>query len=310
MVRAHLLGRLSWCLLLLLVFGALAQPVTADETADLLWDLANTLYFEKDFFRALGEYQRFVFLFPTDPRASEAEIQIGRCYLQGEQLEKAFDHFIRLFNRKREEPVGRQALIEAIAIRAQQNRYQEAIYWTKRFIMIYPDDPEIDRIYLRLAWLRIDIGQYEQALATLDRIQPESELYPRARSLSRALQQQPEIKRKSPTTAGVLSAVLPGAGHLYTGRPGKAITSFLLNALFIAGAVAAFQHDSPVLGGILIFFELGWYVGGIRSAAQAAREANEKKEEQYRQELRQTYRLSLGLEPRMDSFTFSLRLDF
>jgi uncharacterized membrane protein len=74
--------------------------------------------------------------------------------------------------------------------------------------------------------------------------------------------------------------------------------------------VAAFEHDSPVLGGILIFFELGWYVGGIRSAAQAAREANEEMEEQYRQELKQSYRLSLGLKPGIDSLAFSLRLDF
>ena len=310
MVRASLLGRLSWCLLLLLFLGALVQPVMAEETADLLWDFANKLYDEQDFYRALGEYQRFVFLFPTDPRVSEAELQIGRCYRLGGKPEKAVDHFIRLFDRKREKPVGPTALIEAAAIRTEQKRYPEAIYWTKRFIVNYPDYPEIDNIYLRLAWLQIDSGQYEKALDTLDRIQPDSNLYPKAKSLSQALQQRPEIARKSPTTAGVFSAVLPGAGHLYAGRPGRAATSFLLNALFIAGAVAAFEHDSPVLGGILIFFELGWYVGGIRSAAQAAREANEEMEEQYRQELRQSYRLSLGFKPGVDSLAFSLRLDF
>jgi tetratricopeptide (TPR) repeat protein len=296
--------------MLLLVSGALAQPIMAQGRADLLWDFANELYHEQDFYRALGEYQRFIFLFPTDPRATEAELQIGYCYRQGGELEKAFDHFIWLFNSRTAEPVGREALLEAIAIREEQRRYVEAIYWTKRFIGNFPDDPEIDAIYLGLAWLQIDSGQYEQALPTLDRIQPESNLYPKARSLSQALQQRPDITKKSPTLAGGLSAVLPGAGHLYAGRPGKATASFLLNALFIAGAVAAFKHDSPVLGGILIFFELGWYVGGIRSAAQAAREANENQEEQYRQELKRKYRLSFGLEPGIDRFSLSLRLDF
>ncbi len=311
MVRTLLLGRGSWCLLLLLLlFGALVQPAIAQETADALWDFAIRLYRDQDFYRALGEYQRFVFLFPTDPRAAEAKLQIGHCYWQGGKLEKAFDHFIGLFNRKTEEPVGRQSLLEAISVREVQKRYTEAIYWTGRFIVNYPDDPGIDAIYLRLAWLQIDSGQYVQALATLDRIKPESDQYPKARSISQALQHRPEITKKSPTLAGGLSAVLPGAGHLYAGRPGQAASSFLLNALFIAGAVAAFQNDSPVLGGILVFFELGWYVGGIRSAANAAREENEEREKQYRRELKRSYRLSLGLQSGVDGLALSLRLAF
>ena len=52
--------------MLLLVSGALAQPIMAQERADLLWNFANELYHEQDFYRALGEYQRFIFLFPSD----------------------------------------------------------------------------------------------------------------------------------------------------------------------------------------------------------------------------------------------------
>jgi hypothetical protein len=103
--------------------------------------------------------------------------------------------------------------------------------------------------------------------------------------------------------------MLPGAGHLYVGRPAEAATSFLLNGLFIWGAVAAFTHDSPVLGGILVFFELGWYQGGIRSAAAAAREVNAEEERRYRQELRRDYRLSFGVFPGRDQVLFAVRLD-
>jgi hypothetical protein len=161
-----------------------------------------------------------------------------------------------------------------------------------------------------LAWLQIDSGKYEEAITTLELLQPESTHYPRARSLRQALEQRPETGKKSPAVAGTLSAVLPGSGHLYAGRPGQAASSFLLNALFIAGAVIAFQNDSPVLGGILVFFELGWYQGGIRSAVQAAREENQKQERKFRKELKQTYRLSLGLEPGKDRMALSVRLSF
>ncbi len=310
MVRSLLLGRLSWCWIVFLLSGVLAQPVMAEERADLLWGFATHLYEKQNYYRALSEYQRFVFLFPTDSRVPRAELQIGRCYRGEGRKDKAFSYLIRLFNRRAEEPVGPEVLLEVIAIREEQERYPQAIYWAQQFIERYPDYGEIDSIYLRLAWLQIDSGGYEQAIITLERIQPGSAHYPKARSLRQTLQQRPDIRKKSPQVAGVLSAVLPGSGHLYAGRPGRAGASFLLNALFITGAVLAFKYDSPGLGGILTFFELGWYTGGIRSAAQTAREENQKKERRYRQELKEKYRLSLGLEPRKDRLAFFLRFSF
>jgi hypothetical protein len=64
-----------------------------------------------------------------------------------------------------------------------------------------------------------------------------------------------------------------------------------------------------VLGGILTFFELGWYQGGILSAAAAAREVNAEEERRYRQELRRDHRLSFGVFPGRDHVLFAVRLD-
>jgi tetratricopeptide (TPR) repeat protein len=54
-----------------------------------------------------------------------------------------------------------------VAIREEQGRYPEAIYWAKQFIERYPDYEDIDAVYVHLAWLQIDSGKYEEALATL-----------------------------------------------------------------------------------------------------------------------------------------------
>ena len=310
MVRSLLLGRFGWIWIFLLHLALLAQPVAAVERADRLWDLANHLYDKQDYYRALTEYQRFVFLFPKDHRNDQAKLQIGRCYRREGKGDQAFSYLIRLFNTGAERAVGPEALLEMIAIRQEQGRYLRAIYWTKQFIERYPDYRELDTVYLSLAWLQIDSGQYESAVVTLERIRPESKYYPRARSLSQALLQRPEKRERSPVMAGVLSGVLPGAGHLYAGHPGQAASSFLLNTLFITGAVLAFEHDSPVLGGILVFFEMGWYVGGIRSAAQAAREENQKDESKYRLELKEKYHLSFGMDPGKDRLALCLRLSF
>jgi tetratricopeptide (TPR) repeat protein len=264
--------------------------------ADRLWGFATRLFENRDFYRALGEYQRFVFFFPSDARLAEAELQIGRCYRKGGKLDKAFEQFVHLFNRCVEEAAGRSALLEMLAIREEQQCVSEAIYWAERFVGQYPNDPELGSIYLHLAWLQLDSGAYREAQATLERIAPESDQYPAARALIRGLQDGSR-EEKSPRLAGILAAVLPGAGHLYAGNWGQAVTSLALNGLFIGAAAAAFACESPILGGVLVFFELGWYQGGIRSAATAAREANVQQEEEYRRHLERTSGPLVGFSP-------------
>jgi outer membrane protein assembly factor BamD (BamD/ComL family) len=303
--------RLSWyCMVLALLAICPAQARAEGGSPDELWAFAQNLYRGGDFYRAVGEYQRFRFLFPGDPRALEAELQIGRCYRLEGEAEKAFSLFVSLFQTGPTEAMRREALSEMIATREIQRDYGEALYWGQRFVDLYPEAPEFDKTVLHLAWLAIDSGDYRQGVAMLKRIAPGSRDYAEARSLIQALEESPYQPPKSPELAGALSAILPGAGHLYAGQPARAASSFLLNGLFIWGAVAAFAHDSPVLGGILTFFELGWYQGGIRSAASAAREANEAEEKRYRQRLREDYRLSLGFLPGPDRAILVVRFDW
>jgi hypothetical protein len=88
----------------------------------------------------------------------------------------------------------------------------------------------------------------------------------------------PVIPRRDPWVAAGLAAVLPGSGHLYAGRMKDALTSFLLNGAFIAGATVAIRKGYPITGGILSFFELGWYLGGITTAAEGAQRFNRDQE--------------------------------
>jgi tetratricopeptide (TPR) repeat protein len=80
--------------------------------------------------------------------------------------------------------------------------------------------------------------------------------------------------RKVPWKAGALNAVLPGAGFLYVGQKETAVTSFLVNLLFIVASAEFFAHDMPAGGVICAGFECGWYFGGIYGAALAAKEHN------------------------------------
>lgn len=81
---------------------------------------------------------------------------------------------------------------------------------------------------------------------------------------------------KSVRKARTLNAVLPGAGYYYVGQKKTAVTSFMINALFIAASCIFFHQGNVPAGLITLSFETGWYFGGINGAGLAAQEYNER----------------------------------
>jgi tetratricopeptide (TPR) repeat protein len=80
---------------------------------------------------------------------------------------------------------------------------------------------------------------------------------------------------KSVSKARVLNAVLPGAGYWYVGQKKSAVTSFIINALFIAAAYQLFDRGYIAGGIIVTSLETGWYFGGINGAGIEANQYNE-----------------------------------
>jgi len=85
-----------------------------------------------------------------------------------------------------------------------------------------------------------------------------------------------QSRAKSMRLAGGLAALMPGAGYLYVGQTRSAVTSFLINALFITATVHFFNQDHTAAGIITLGFEMGWYFGGIYGSQMAAKYYNER----------------------------------
>lgn len=84
-----------------------------------------------------------------------------------------------------------------------------------------------------------------------------------------------EQERKSPKTARMLNAVLPGAGYFYVGQKQTAATSLALNTIFLYTAYQLFDRGYTAMGIFVLSLESGWYFGGINGAGEAAVEYNE-----------------------------------
>ena len=271
--------------LFLLIF---CVPFTALAEPDQL-SFADSLAAEADYYRAITEYKRFIHYHPHDPRVAYAQLEIGKNLLAGErwaQADQALMKVWMLYPDSKEAQEARQLYADSAYQRADypgaQERYSElretrpptdttsSIDYRSGLSALQQDDPETARDYF-------------------SQLEP-----PLEQQLSLALDEYEQLPQKSPRLAGTLSAILPGAGQLYTERPRQAGIAFALNTTFIYAAVEAWNHENYALSGLLSLFEVGWYGGNIYNAMNNAHKYNQRKKHQFIEQLQQRFGLSLG----------------
>lgn len=257
--------------------SALASP--GDELS-----FADSLATDGDHYRAITEYKRFLHYHPDAPRAAYAQLQIARSLIAGERWAKADQALERVWTRypaSREAAEARQLYADSAFERGD---YEGAADRYQRLEAPSSGDP--GGLALRRGLTALHLGRTDEAerlFGTLDT--------PETRQLSEQFRRLP---RKSPRLAATLSALLPGAGQLYTERPRQAGIAFALNAAFIYAAVESWENDNHAVSGILSLFELGWYGGNIFNALNNAHKINRERENRFLRNVERRFGLSFG----------------
>lgn len=96
---------------------------------------------------------------------------------------------------------------------------------------------------------------------------------------------------KSPALAGIMSALIPGAGYLYSGRLKEGLSAFAINGLLIYGIYALFKNGNTGSGILTSMVCVPFYLGNIIGSANAAETENIK----YGQIVLSQLRYSLGI---------------
>lgn len=279
--------------LLALLFGPPAVSA-ADRESERIMAFADHLFEQADYYRAITEYERLLFHYPEDPLAGKARFRIALCYFRGDRLLPAIERFRALAEAHHGKDLGRDALFMLSEAHLLNKDYPAVRAACRSFLAAYPADPRADACRIRIGWSFLREGDWRAAAEAFNTLPQDSPLREDAVGLAAAALRYPEIPKKSPALAGGLSAALPGAGQLYTGRPRDAVTAFLLNGIFIWGAVEAFRNDNETTGGILLFFEAGWYAGNIYNAVSNAHKYNRRAERAYLEQLGSQYGLTLS----------------
>jgi len=258
---------------------------------DQLLMFADHLLHDGEYFRAITEYRRFLFTYPADTRAAMVLFRIGQAFFRGESYAEALQTFQELERRDPDGSYGQQARLWQGESLLRQAQYAAAEQMYTRFIDQTAQAGLTPYAHYQRGWTFLYRRQWQDAARAWQRVPPDHQLYPAAQQLVSEAQAGERLPQKSPALAGFLSGVLPGSGQLYNGRRGDALLAFLLNGLFIAGAIEAIDHGELAVAGILSFFEAGWYVGNVYGAVNGAHKHNRHTTETLLMQLEQRFRI-------------------
>lgn len=271
------------CWLLCAVPAAFGEKVFIDSESQFAF--ARQLMDKGDYSRAISEFDRFIYFFPKDMRVSMARQLMGLCYMETEKYTEARNIFAATYRADPDSPTAKKALFLAGESYYKEGIYDKAADYFQEVLERYPPPFLRNEALYRLGWTRMQENRWREASKDFKQVETVSPLYKSARELSVKSLKGEQLPYKDPTIAGVMAGVLPGLGHVYVSRYKDAVVAFLLNGLFIWATVEAFHQDHNVLGGILAFFEVGWYSGNIYSAINVTHKWNRKVRDDFRKGL-------------------------
>lgn len=253
--------------------GASAPPQTAFTPAGLL-SFADSLAASQDYYRAITEYQRFIHAFPTHPAAAAARLGVASAYRAGGKPLKAAARYLEVVSRHPATEEGRRAAFLAAEAYYGAFEYATAAAHYRSFVEEHPNAADRPLADYRVAWTHVGRHDFEGARAAMARVAADGPYGPAAAQLGRRLGQRDRVRHRAPWLAGTLSGVLPGAGHLYAGRPKDGLLALLVNGIFAFGTYEAVRQETYTAAALLGLFGVGFYLGNIFGAVNAAHREN------------------------------------
>jgi tetratricopeptide (TPR) repeat protein len=254
------------CLLIVAGLGALLGA----ETTDL--DFADSLFQEKDYYRAIGFYKRFVFFNKSSPRVSGVNYRIGLCYQKGRQTDPAIESFLKV---PLTDPLADESRFQIGYTKYAAGYYVHASADLDRFAADFPSSPLRGEAKYLSGLACVNDQKWEEAAVRFEdlwRDGPDGAYRTAGSNLAALCRQGLRLPKKSAVAAGLLSALVPGLGQVYCDRYLDGLSSFLLTgslgAVTVAAAVEPGIDDAYayVAGAFFVIF----YASNVYGAVNAA----------------------------------------
>jgi len=224
---------------------------------------ADYLFCDKDYLRAIDEYEKYLRLIDDD--SVQFKIAIGFSSMNDQN-----NAYRKLSGTKATSPFYEQSKIEML-----KSLYLQSIdsnFYLTAELMINSKSVYANNAYklknTSLLFFNDELPEKEKLIIPF--VDEEK------RTLSNFYDLKNNPPYKSEALAGILSAIIPGAGKIYTEEYVDGITAFLLTGLFAYLAYTNFEHNHPTRAWIFTALGAGFYAGNIYGSVASAQIFNAK----------------------------------
>ncbi|TXD39031.1 hypothetical protein FRC98_01105 [Lujinxingia vulgaris] len=276
-------------------------------------EIGLRLFDEGDDYRAITSIKRYRLLTGSPDADHLAALLIGEIYRRNAMSELAMQHF---FEASRSAP-GKEAQLQSYVLGLQElclnlgaiaTCYETLVGLQERAA---DDAPQLNEL-LRYQTLFVESllrspGVTEARVASFE----DPALAGAARELVARHKAFDELDLKQPWLAATLSAIVPGAGQLYNGRPVDALLALGFTGVFGAASVYAYRGlESIPLTVAAGLVALGFYSGNIANALVDARRINATRYQRYYDELQADLWARQRFEVQDNAVIFSFGFDW
>ncbi len=231
---------------------------------------ADNLFDNEDYYRAIGEYQRFVFISKAARNKStqKAMFRIGLCYQKSRQWTAATKYFKELQTQLPEqiEPIR----FEIARTCYLMGEFQQAI----PIFQSLTGTTLADYSQYMLGSCYLKQMDWTGAEDAFRHVNLDSSVYASAQEMIEFAQNGCNLPHKPPFAAGIMSMLFPGAGQMYLHRFGDGTFSMLLTLGTAWLGHHYFQQGDKTAGNILSGLGYVFYAGNAYGAAASAKLIN------------------------------------
>lgn len=252
--------KISKLFLILFLFsnGLIAQTAEIDfYSPEYRLKFADYLYDSNDYLRALDEYRAYLKFSHNDT----ALFKYADCFFYMRRYEEAAANFKSLFFNSSLEEKAKLKFHLSNFLTGNFDSFRKAV----EFEVYQPEEYKTNvKLLSAISYLyegkkASDTSEFFGAFPDSNKAEIKSLYY---------LKINPPVK--SELKAGLLSAIIPGAGKIYTGNISDGITSFIVTGLTAYLSVSAFQHDHKFRGYLFAGMAAAFYAGNIYGSVAAA----------------------------------------
>ena len=256
-------------------------------------DFADSLFQEGDYLNAAHEYKRILFLHPNLPRIDFVAFRVAASYQNAGQLEKAIPAYQFLIDTYPNSSLVERATNNIAQCHILLGHRERGITSLENFLSKHKRSDLAPLAHFTIGMLHIDKSEWIEAGRVWNDVfstYPDSPFAKVSARLARIVKNVDTLPHRSPTVAGVLSAVVPGSGQVYSGKTVDGLYAFMSVAVLGSASVYYTREERYEVAVPVAVLGVFFYGNSIYQGIRAARTFNLQHEERFRSQIQHEIR--------------------